>query len=267
MDRVCQAALCTAVILTAPSTPAAHPRRSSARAGRHGEYQYYEFLAVDPAARCGRTDELRAISTRARISSTSFVNSYEWGDLLKADPLELLKRHFDVFVSLPSCGHRRLAFRLPKAHFDPACVERFELGDLVSVRPWKSHVILDIERNEEDPGEWDDGSGWLASLAPLRADLLDGDLGLFHLLWLIEVQAGAIDGGALEPLPDPGPLSAPLAALAGFLAVGGDLLDAAYGASSPVSRAEPDRRRGRVPPLPRCRMMTRRPVAQALRGQ
>lgn len=44
------------------------------------EYQYYEFRAVDRPL--GRTEqgELRAISTRARITAAGFVNHYDWGD-------------------------------------------------------------------------------------------------------------------------------------------------------------------------------------------
>ncbi len=198
------------------------------------EYQYYEFLAVDRPLDAAAQGELRNISTRARISSTSFVNSYDWGSL-KADPLDLLEQYFDAFLYLANWGTRRLALRLPREHFDPASVKLFGLGDLISVRTSRSHVILDIEQSEE-PGhwEWDDGSGWLASLAPLRADLLDGDLGLFHLLWLIEVETGSVGGDVAEPLPNPGPLSAPLAALAEFLGVDGDLLAAAYGNGSPA---------------------------------
>lgn len=209
------------------------------------EYQYYEFLAVDQPLGPAAQAELRAISTRARISSTSFVNNYEWGDL-KADPLALLERYFDLFLYVANWGTRRFAMRLPRKHLDPKSVARFKLGDLVSVRASGSHVILDIGRDEVDVGDWDDGSGWLASLAPLRADLLDGDFSLFHLLWLIEVEAGAIAGNATEPASSPGPLSAPLAALAEFLGAGRDVLAAAYGTGSPARRDEPDLKRVRA---------------------
>lgn len=41
------------------------------------EYQYYEFQAVDRPL--GEADQkaLRALSTRAQITTTSFTNSYE----------------------------------------------------------------------------------------------------------------------------------------------------------------------------------------------
>ncbi len=55
------------------------------------EYQYYEFQAVDRLLDADARTKLRAISTRARITASSFVNTYNWGDL-KADPLQLLGR-------------------------------------------------------------------------------------------------------------------------------------------------------------------------------
>jgi hypothetical protein len=44
------------------------------------EYLYYEFLAVDRALDAHQVDEVRALSTRATITPTSFVNTYHWGD-------------------------------------------------------------------------------------------------------------------------------------------------------------------------------------------
>src|SRR5690606_26711491 len=88
---------------------------------------------------------------------------------------------------------------------------------------------------------WDDGSGWIGSLAPLRADLLHGDLGLFHLMWLMGIDLGEIDDDTPQPMPCPAQLPAPVAALAEFLGADGDLLAAAYGTEAPPPRAAPDR--------------------------
>ena len=49
------------------------------------EYQYYEFRAIDRPLTDRQVQELRAISTRAAISRTSFSNDYTYGDL-KANP-------------------------------------------------------------------------------------------------------------------------------------------------------------------------------------
>jgi hypothetical protein len=78
------------------------------------EYQYYEFRAIDQALTESEMAALRDISTRAVITSSSFVNHYEWGDL-KADPLELLEKYFDAFIYFANWGTRRLWFRLRKS--------------------------------------------------------------------------------------------------------------------------------------------------------
>ena len=54
------------------------------------EYQYYEFQAVDRPLTSAQQRELRALSTRARITTTSFVNHYEWGDF-KGNPARLME--------------------------------------------------------------------------------------------------------------------------------------------------------------------------------
>ena len=41
------------------------------------EYQYYEFQAVDRPLGEAERSELRGLSSRARISATSFINSYD----------------------------------------------------------------------------------------------------------------------------------------------------------------------------------------------
>lgn len=44
------------------------------------EYRYYEFCTVDKPLTAAQLKRLRALSTRAAISSTSVVNTYQWGD-------------------------------------------------------------------------------------------------------------------------------------------------------------------------------------------
>jgi hypothetical protein len=64
-----------------------------------------------------RDAALRSISTRAVITSTSFTNHYEWGDL-KADPLKLLAEYFDAFVYVTNWGTREFYLRLPQGLID-----------------------------------------------------------------------------------------------------------------------------------------------------
>jgi hypothetical protein len=55
----------------------------------------HEFRAVDHTLATREIGQLRAISSRAVISPTSFSNFYTFGDL-KADPCELLTSYFDA---------------------------------------------------------------------------------------------------------------------------------------------------------------------------
>jgi len=43
------------------------------------EYQYYEFQALDRPLTREQMAELRAVSSRAKITAYNFVNEYNWG--------------------------------------------------------------------------------------------------------------------------------------------------------------------------------------------
>ena len=191
------------------------------------EYQYYEFQAVDRPLSEADRQALRDLSTRARITATSFTNSYEWGDF-KGDPAKLMERWFDLHLYLTNWGSRRLMIRLPKRLVDQSFLEAF-LGevDCAALSVSGENLIVDIICDEVESEDWDDGSGWLAALAPLRAEVLAGDLRLFYLLWLTAVAAGVIEAEQPEPLPGIGPMSASLEAFAEFFGIDSDLVQAA----------------------------------------
>ena len=44
------------------------------------EYKYYQFRAVDRPLTPEQMAELRLYSTRARITPTTFVSEYQWGN-------------------------------------------------------------------------------------------------------------------------------------------------------------------------------------------
>src|SRR5690606_29004498 len=61
------------------------------------EYQYYEFLALDRPLTREQMSELRACSTRARITTTGFVNEYHFGSF-KGNADAWMERYFDGFL-------------------------------------------------------------------------------------------------------------------------------------------------------------------------
>ena len=193
------------------------------------EYQSYEFVALDRPLTAAEMAELRSISTRAQITPARFVNEYQWGDL-KADPAELLARYFDVHVYFANWGSRRLMFRLPRAMVDLEDLRTCVPGGPVTLTVTEHHVVLDLWSETEEPEEeWFEDGQLLASLTPLRAELLRGDRRVAYLAWLLAAQAGELDPDTPEPRVAHG-LDAPsasLAALTSFLRVDPDLLAAA----------------------------------------
>ena len=87
------------------------------------EYQYYEFQAVDQPLDKQDIEALRALSTRARVTATSFTNHYEWGNF-RGDPLRLMERWFDLHLYLANWGSRRLC--LPTFVFWPKKTTRWK---------------------------------------------------------------------------------------------------------------------------------------------
>ena len=191
------------------------------------EYQYYEFQAIDRPLGEADRQALRALSMRARITATSFANSYEWGDF-KGNPAKLMEHWFDLHLYMANWGSRRLMIRLPKRLVERQRLDDFlRAVDCVEVRIAGENLILEIDRGEMEAKDWDDGTGWLAALAPLRADLLAGDLRVLYLLWLTAVADDAIEAGEPEPLPGIGPMTAALKAFAEFFDLDPDLVEAA----------------------------------------
>jgi hypothetical protein len=206
------------------------------------EYQYYEFTAVDRPLSTRDRAELRALSTRADITATSVVNTYEWGSF-KGDPRKLMERYFDAHLYLTNWGTRELMLRLPKGVLDPTVVNHYCVGE--SAFAWTSgkHQIIRLNREDEDgTDEWDiGGEGLLTSIIPVRSGLAGGDVRLLYLGWLRCVQSEELADDYPEPPVPAGlaKLDAPLAAVAEFLCIDPDLIAAAADGSRNATAAEP----------------------------
>jgi len=205
------------------------------------EYQYYDFRAIDRPLTKKEMAALRSVSTRAAITTTSFTNHYEWGDL-KASPSKLLEKYFDAFVYVANWGTHEFYIRLPQESVDYKLLKAMVPGETVRVRKVARFVVVEFGSESESDGE-DDGTGWMASLMPLRSDLLRGDLRCLYLGWLRSAQDGGLDEEELEPPVPAGlqELSGPLDALIEFLEIGEDLVEAAAQASKELA-AGPSRK-------------------------
>ncbi len=199
------------------------------------EYQYYEFQAIDRPLGEADVRALEGLSTRARITATSFVNHYNWGDF-GGNPRNMMERWFDLHLYLANWGTRRLMIRVPKRFLDRSRLKVFlREVDGVQVRVSGRNLIVDIWSEDEarEYDHLDDGPGLLGAMAPLRSDVLSGDLRLFYLLWLTAVEAGDLEDDEKEPLPGIGPLTGSLEAFADFFHIDSDLVQVA--AEAPVN--------------------------------
>ncbi|RSM42089.1 hypothetical protein DMA12_22895 [Amycolatopsis balhimycina DSM 5908] len=211
------------------------------------EYQYYEFVAIDRPLDDGEQAAVRSLSTRARISSTSFVNEYHWGDF-KGDPRRLMERHYDAHLYVASWGTHRVMLRLPCDLLDPDVVEDYCIGDEVSAWVMDEFIVLDIS-SEDHAGEFDfdyDPENLLSTIVGVRAELAAGDLRPLYLAWLAAYGAWERDEDVfdrdadddLEPPVPPGlgTLTAAQRALADFLHLDDDLIAIAAQASPPLGK-------------------------------
>lgn len=199
------------------------------------EYQYYEFLAIDRPLDVRTQQELRAVSSSARITATQFVNTYEWG-ALRADPRALMASHFDAFLYLTNWGTRQLMFRLPSSALDLDVVSRYCTTDTACAWAAGDSVIVSLTSEKEDE-YWDESAeGSVGSIVPVRSELAVGDRRLLYLAWLLSVDAGVLDEADLGPPVPAGlrELNDPLRAVVEFMRLDDDLLSAAAEASEPL---------------------------------
>jgi hypothetical protein len=215
------------------------------------EYQYYEFLAVDRPLGDDEQAEVRSLTTRARITATSFVNEYHWGDF-KGNPNRLMERYYDAHLYLANWGTHRAMFRLPCDLLDPAVVEDYCVDDQVSAWVTDEFIVLDFT-SEDHAGEFDfdyDAEALLSAIVGVRAELAAGDLRPLYLAWLAAYGAWERDEDVfdrdadddLEPPVPPGlrALTAAQRALADFLRLDDDLIAIAAATSPPLEETADD---------------------------
>jgi hypothetical protein len=205
------------------------------------EYQYYEFLAIDRPLTSEEMAALRALSTRAHITPVSFTNEYHWGDF-KGNPAKLMQRYFDAHVYVANWMTAIFMVRLPIEALAKETAETIAVRYILDFKPTNTHWVITWSLSEsEDYDRFgvDDGRGWMARLAPVRDELLRGDIRSLYIGWLAAVTRAMMDDDEMEPLSVSGlgSLTAAQQALAEFLEVDVDLM-AGAGIDRPALQAE-----------------------------
>jgi len=211
------------------------------------EYQYYEFQALDQPLDERAQRALRAISSRATITPTSFTNTYSWSDL-RGDPAKMLAQWFDAALHVTNWGTRWLGLRLPSSVLSQGAVRRYEL-EIFSASEHADHLCLHFNLQPDDGGvNWLDGEALLGPLLPLREALAAGDHRCLYLAWLADLPFDVLDDGDDEP-PVPsglGQLDAAHKAFVALFDVDPDLLAVAARASAPLTATDATRDEARA---------------------
>ena len=202
------------------------------------EYQYYEFQAIDKPLTEQDMQALRELSTRAQITPTHFVNTYNWGNF-RGDPDVLMKKYFDAFLYLANWGTHQFMLRIPVKLLNPEIVDQYCVGEGAAAYVKGEYLILEFESRTEDYKD-EEGEGWLSSLISLRSDLIRGDYRCLYLAWLLSAQVGELDDDEVEPPvpPNLGQLNASLKSFADFMRIGPDLITVAAESSVSEDRGQ-----------------------------
>lgn len=199
------------------------------------EYQYYEFVALDDALDEKALEEVRRISSRAELTPTSFVNEYNFGSF-KGDAWKMLEKYYDAMMYFANWGTREFMVSVPEEVIDVKLVRPYCVDGGPTMKVAGGEAIFCLDSSPDDGGD-DDDPGTMASLLPIRNELIAGDVRSLYIGWLAGVASGTLDDDAEEPPVPPGldkPTGAQLA-LAEFLLVDDDLLEVAAEASEKLA--------------------------------
>jgi hypothetical protein len=151
------------------------------------EHQYVAFRAIDAPVSEKNLEYMRRQSSRAEITPWEFDNEYHYGDF-GGDALGMMRRGYDIHLHYANFGIRKLLIRLPHGLPDAGAAKSYFVKDSLQFIKDKQGQggTLSIEPYLE-PGDLEelwDIDDILGRLAPLRAEILDGDLRPLYLAHL-----------------------------------------------------------------------------------
>lgn len=205
------------------------------------EYQYVSFRAIDNPVSDKNLEYMGGQSSRAEITRWSFENEYHYGDF-HGNAVEMLRRGYDIHLHYANFGTRRLMIRLPSGLPDEAVGTQYLVPDGFSYIPDKSGPggILEISPCYETPEPIFDLDELIDQLAPLRAEIMNGDLRplyIAHLAVSHDENHGHQDPAEVPIPAGLGTLTEAQQALAYYLEAQNTPLNAIAVASPPAPKA------------------------------
>ncbi|MBL1102180.1 hypothetical protein [Streptomyces coffeae] len=121
------------------------------------EYQHFEFQVLERPLSREEQEQLRGrLSTRARITATSFTNTYQWGNF-RGEPRRMIERYLDAHPYVTNWGTHRLMLRLPMQRLPLRTVQPHCLDDHVDAWNTRTPSVLDLT-SEDEGGDWAEGA-------------------------------------------------------------------------------------------------------------
>jgi hypothetical protein len=149
------------------------------------EYQYYKFERLDGYLDAKARQALRAISSRAEISATSFQVYYTYSDL-KAEPSDLMLKYFDIGFYYADWGSIDAYYiKLPVGTLPDALLGFSSDGLYVRQSDEWQLLIFSLEEYY-DYFDDENADDFFQHLAALRSELMQGDWRLVYFMWLKE---------------------------------------------------------------------------------
>ena len=165
-----------------------------------GEYEYYEFRALDRPLEDAEYDQVRAqLPEQARITRRRALSECRAGEF-RGDQVALMERHFDAHLCATAAGRRTLMIRLPLDRFDLAAAAQYTSidtgparrvrgrGEPFAIRRCAAHAIV-TWRGQECAQAPDRVRFSLDRLVRTRAELEFGDRRPLYLGWLAALGA------------------------------------------------------------------------------
>ncbi len=158
-----------------------------------GEYQYYEFQALDKPLSPQAQAEMRSLSSRVHLTATSASFVYHYGSF-RGNAESVLASHFDAMLYIANWGTRQLMFRFPAAAIPAEVMKTYQCADSLEWSRRGEYVLLNIALNPEEPDSgWIDGEGMLTPIVQVRQDILHGDYRALYIAWLAIAANAASD--------------------------------------------------------------------------
>ncbi len=156
---------------------------------RHGEYQYYEFAAIDGPISDEGLRYAQGCSSRANVSRVRWQNTYSFGDFHGS--VDTLLKYYDAHFYIANWGTVRLGLAFPKGAIAPEAIQPYLRGgeryeETLTFKETRDRCIVWWERNEEGGWGWTEGEGIIDQLIGVREELMRGDYRGLFLGWLAD---------------------------------------------------------------------------------